>query len=279
MLKVKQQSVKFPANDTGGSTLTYPVFSEQYQQTSDGGGTWIADDPTDEYTDWPANESWSKFSKCVGGSSRCYVSDSNALRPGAYPRSGYVVILNGTSSDMLDTVGRLRLAGFLDPNATRAVFVEFAAYLTSRRLFLIATVLFEAEVGAVWPSSVVRLNALRLTATVASQVMDVVVYGFAMGVLLPIDIYTLYRLRWQYFRNTWHLLRYRGRLESDWSQMIVEHETVPSSLLSGRRRLEGYRRPSNCGRRLLRRTALGGAARSRFGEIGIAKAWIGLQRH
>jgi hypothetical protein len=68
-------------------------------------------------------------------------------------------------------------------------------------------VLFEAEVGTVWPSAVVRLNALRLTATFASQVMDVVVYSFAMGVLLPLDLFTLYKLRWKYFGNSWHLLR------------------------------------------------------------------------
>jgi hypothetical protein len=124
MLKVKQVPVKFPANATGGSTLTYPIYSEEYKQSSNGGGTWTADDPTDIYPDWPENESWSTFTKCVGGSSRCYVSDSNALRPGVYPRDGYVVTLNGTSDDMMATVARLRAAGFLDPNATRAVFVE-----------------------------------------------------------------------------------------------------------------------------------------------------------
>ncbi len=64
------------------------------------------------------------------------------------------------------------------------------------------------QVGAVWASSVVRLNSLRLTATLASQAMDVAVYCFAMGVLLPMDLVSLYSMRWRYFLNPWHLLRW-----------------------------------------------------------------------
>jgi hypothetical protein len=172
MLKVRQRPVKFPANASGGATLSYPSFSREDQDTRNGGGTWSADDPDDAYPDWPADQPWSQYQACVGGALRCWVSlPAGALA--AYPRTGYTAVLNGTADDMLGAVAALRAAGWVDPDAARAVFVEWTAYLASRRLFCVATVLLEAEVGAVRPSAVVRLNALRLTSSAAAQAVEV----------------------------------------------------------------------------------------------------------
>jgi hypothetical protein len=62
------------------------------------------------------------------------VSDARATYENSYIQDGFVAQLRGFDTDMLETLELLKKKRFLDSRSTRAVFVDFTAYLPNRKV-------------------------------------------------------------------------------------------------------------------------------------------------
>lgn len=122
----------------------YPPLSPSNEETRTGAGTTSEWDRLGEYYDWPESAPWFNYKKCVKTSiESCYVPDEHAYYAGRYSQNGYIAELNGTTADMRVQLAELKKNRFFSPYSTRAVFVDFTAFLANRKLFAVITVLFE----------------------------------------------------------------------------------------------------------------------------------------
>eukprot|EP00960_Hanusia_phi_P042865 755748-Hanusia_phi.AAC.2 len=202
--RIRQLRVRKTTNTNLGLTIPmYPSFDVSTEETHDGGGTLPSEDPTGLRIDWPSDKSWYKYTPCY---TDCYVEDSKSTLLNVYTAGGYVAWLNGTTDDMLAEVQDLKKYQFID-ESTRALFLDFAIFFPARNLFSVTTVLIElTAAGGFYSSYVIRVSDLRQGMAQLWVVWELCIYGYALGVLMIIDVVKLFRRGFAFFRDGWNYL-------------------------------------------------------------------------
>mmetsp|Transcript_39222 Transcript_39222/g.123727 ORF Transcript_39222/g.123727 Transcript_39222/m.123727 type:complete len:853 (-) Transcript_39222:238-2796(-) len=202
--RIRQLRVRQTTNSNLGVKIAmYPSFDVDTQETHDGGGTLPTEDPTGLRIDWPSGKSWYRYTPCY---TDCYVEDSKATLLNVYTSGGYVAWLNGTTEDMLAEVQDLKKYEFID-ESTRALFMDFAVFFPARNLFSVTTVLIElTAAGGFYSSYVIRVSDLRQSMSQLWIIWELCIYGYALGVLMIIDIVKLFRRGIAFFRDGWNYL-------------------------------------------------------------------------
>mmetsp|Transcript_63812 Transcript_63812/g.157003 ORF Transcript_63812/g.157003 Transcript_63812/m.157003 type:complete len:889 (+) Transcript_63812:198-2864(+) len=209
-LKIRQLSVQQEiVTDYAGNTIeTYPTpWTPQETESRDGGGTTIQWDPRGKYIDWPSDQEWFSYQTCQPSIlNKCVVADSRARYPEQYGPNGFSAVFEGTVEQMRQKLAVLNKYNFLDQRTTRAVFVDFTAYLSNRRLFVIVTLLFEVtDMGVVTPSHTIHITDLHQATALVWDILDYSVFGYAM-MLMIVDTVKIWLQGRSYFSNGWNLI-------------------------------------------------------------------------
>lgn len=203
--RVMPQVVKTPV----GELVRWPVLTAKTEETRNGGGTLLSQDPDGWRLDWPSGASWYTYQTCIGQAA-CTVDDRLGDRKiyinrPEYSQSGYVAVLTGTAQNMIQEISNMKKFRFLG-GSTRAVFVDFTAYFPGESLYSTVSILFEIGSANVFasPSISVRVSDLRQASDQQFwRIIDYVVFLFAF-LLLMIDVYKFLQGPTEFVQDPWN---------------------------------------------------------------------------
>lgn len=166
---------------TGDFVQSYPMpWSDGVNEGKNGAGTTKQWDTKGLLIDWPADPYSTYYTCSPTLADSCAVSAARATYPDSYSRNGFVATLKGFDVDMLASVDALKKVSFLDQRATRAVFVDFTAYLPNRKLFVIVSILFEIiDLGQVTASYTIFVTDLGQATSIVWIILEYSVFGCA----------------------------------------------------------------------------------------------------
>ena len=207
--RVMPQTVKTPV----GEVTRWPMLTAKTEETRDGGGTVLDQDPDGFMLDWPSTAPWFKYQTCTGeeactrddrlGDRKIQVS---AQLP-VYTQSGYIAMLEGSAETMITELSKMKKFRFLG-GSTRAVFVDFTAYFPGESLYCTVSILFEIGSADVFvsPTLSVRVSDLRqATDQWVWRIVDYVVFLVAL-LLFVLDAYKFAKNPREFLQDLWNYI-------------------------------------------------------------------------